>query len=150
MKEKLKWRQDKMTIPDRLYIDRDDRKLYEKIEKEDVFKGRTRKEEFLFAMAIGFKNKVKRSLKMKEGFFLTKDLKPEDETLINVIAIWGSNSVEVLLSNKEKVFEIAEEYAHGGIRLLHDSIESTQYGSFSKQFEKTLHEIYEELMSEMI
>lgn len=131
-------------IPDRLYIDKDDRQLYEKLEEEEMFNGRTRKEEFLFTMAIGFKNKIKRPLDKNEGFFLTKDLRPEDETLINALAIWETNSVDVL-SNKEEVFKIAEEYAHGGVRILHDSIGSTQFGSFSKQFEKTLHEIYEEL-----
>ncbi len=115
-----------------------------------VVSPKLRKDEFLFAMAIGFKNKVKPSLKMpKDGFFLTKDLKPEDEALINAMAVWESNSVDVL-SNKEEVFKIAEEYAHGGVRILHDSIGSTQFGSFSKQFEKMLHEIHEELMSEMV
>jgi dnd system-associated protein 4 len=136
-------------IPDRFYIDKDDRKLYEKIEEEDMFKGRARKEEFLFAMAIGFKNKIHRPLNKRENFFLTKDLKPEDETLINALAIKKHNSVEVL-SNKEGVFKIAEEYAHGGIKILSDEIESTQFGSFSKQFEKMLHEIYEELMNERV
>jgi len=139
-----------MAIPDRFYIDKSDRKLYEKIEEEEMFKGKNRKDEFLFAMAIGFKNKVKPSLKTpKDGFFLTKDLKPEDEALINAMAVWESNSVDVL-SNKEEVFKIAEEYAHGGARILHDSIGSTQFGSFSKQFEKMLHEIYEELMNERV
>lgn len=132
------------NIPDRLYIDKDDRPLYEKLEEEEMFK-RTRKEQFLFAMAIGFKNKLKRPIDKSEGFFLTKDLRPEDETLINALAIWEANSVEVL-SNKEEVFKIAEAYAHGGIKILYGKIDTTQFGSFSKHFEKELHEIFDKII----
>jgi hypothetical protein len=82
--------------PDRLYMGEDDRALYEKLETENMFKGRTRKEQFLFAMAFGFKNKVKRPLKRKEGLFLAKDLHPDDEALINAVAIYDTNFLNVL------------------------------------------------------
>jgi len=130
------------TMPDRVYIDKEDRSLYEKIENENMFKEKTRKEQFLFAMAIGFESKFKRPFNTREGFFLIKDLRPEDEALINAVALHENNSVEVL-SDKEKVFKIAEEYAHAGIKLLADRIESMQSGSFYKQFDKELHEIYD-------
>jgi len=124
-------------IPDRLYIDEDARRMYERLEEEVIFKGKTRKEQFLFAMAFGFKNILKVSLKRNEGLFLTKDLKHEDEALINALAIYDSKSVEVL-SDKGKVFRIAEEYANGGIRLLIDKIDTTQFGSFEKALEEEL------------
>lgn len=129
-------------ISDRLNIEKGEREnLYDKI---NLFKEKSRKEQFLFAMTIGFKNKVKRALKTKNGFFLIKDMRPEDEALLNVVAIYDTNSVEVL-SNKEEVFKIAEEYAHAGVKLLYDKIESTQSGTFEKQFEKELFDIYKEL-----
>ena len=66
-------------------------------------------------------------------------------TFTDAIAINDNNSVDVL-ANREEVFQIAEEYAHAGIRLLHDKIKSTQLGgSFDKQFEKELIDIYKEL-----
>lgn len=127
--------------PDRIHVEKGEREnLYDKI---DLFKGKSRKEQFLYAMAIGFKNKVNRPLETKEGFFLIKDMRPEDEALINAVAI-TTNSPEVL-SDREEVFKIAEEYAHAGIKILYEKIKSTQFGSFDKQLEKELLELYEEL-----
>lgn len=127
--------------PDRIHVEKGEREnLYGKI---DLFKGKSRKEQFLYAMAIGFKNKVNRPLETKEGFFLIKDMRPEDEALINAVAI-TTNSPEVL-SDREEVFKIAEEYAHAGIKILYEKIKSTQFGSFDKQLEKELLELYEEL-----
>jgi dnd system-associated protein 4 len=135
-------------IPDRIYIDKNDRELFNKLDQEDMlkFKGgrRTRKEQFFFAMALGFKNDITYPLEIKEGWFLTKDLQPEDDALLNAIAIYKTGSVEIL-SNKAEVYKIAEEYAHAGIRILCDKIKSTPFGSFGKILEKELHEIHKNM-----
>ena len=135
-------------IPDRINIDTGDWGLYNNLDQEEMMRhkggGRTRKEQFLVAMAIGFKNNVRRPLKTKRDFFLTKDLRSEDETLLNAVAVHATDSVEVL-SDREEVFKIAEEYAHAGIRLLVDRMDSLSHGSFEKQFEKELYEIYKKL-----
>ncbi len=127
--------------PDRLSIDkRTDRKLYDKI-RQEVFLEMPRKDQFLFAMAYGFIYKTKRELGTKEGFFLAKDMGPQDEALINAVAVAETGSVAVL-ANKARVYQIAEEYAHAGIRLLHDQVTS-QPGSFYKRFERDLFETLE-------
>jgi len=115
------------AIPDRVYIDKEDRALYEKVENANVleFKKKGRKEQFLLAMAIG----------------------TQDDALMNAIAVYETNSPDVL-SNKEEVFKIAEEYAHAGIKLLVDKIETTEFTSFHRQFEKELHEIYDRVVTE--
>jgi len=137
-----------VAIPDRINVDKKDRPLYEKVENANIleFKKKGRKEQFLFVMAIGFENKVRNSLSTRDGFFLTKDLRAQDEALINAIAVHESNSTEIL-SDKEKVFGIAEEYAHAGIKLLVDKIETPGFSSFHKHFENELHEIYDRLFS---
>jgi hypothetical protein len=135
--------------PDRLYIEKGDRDLYKGIKGEDMFSGKDTKELFIIALAFGFKNKVRKSFQNREGYVRTEYLTDKDKALLYAIALKEADSVDIL-SDKEEVFKIAEEYAHGGVRILHDSIGSTQFGSFSKQFEKMLHEIYEELMSEMV
>lgn len=123
--------------PDRLYIDKDkDRKLYNALE-EEIFKGTTRKEQFFFAMAYGFLYDIRIELSTKDNWFLVKDMGPEDESIIYALAIAKTNSVGIL-ANKAEVYKIAEEYAHGGIKLLHDEVTSKQPGSFYKRFEKTL------------
>jgi len=137
-------------VPDRIYIDKKDRELYNKLDQEEMLrhkdKGgrRIRKEQFLIAMAIGFRNNVRRPLEVKEIWFLIKDLKSEDEALMDAIAIYTTHSVDVL-SNREEVFKIVEEYAHAGIRLLVDKIFSISHGSFAKQFENELKNIYSEM-----
>ncbi len=72
---------------------------------------------------------------------MAKDMGPQDEALIDAVAIAKSNSVAVL-SNRARVYQIAEEYAHAGIRLLHDQAISGP-GSFYKRFERDLFELLE-------
>lgn len=127
-------------IPDRIHIDANDRDLYTKIEQEELFKDRSRKEEFLMAMAIGFENNVHIPIKKKEGFFLRKDMSNKDEILLNLVAL-EENSIDIL-QNKEKVYQLAEEYAHAGIEILTNNIDSMTFGSYEKVFEKVLLELY--------
>ncbi|MDK2900710.1 hypothetical protein H0A61_02691 [Koleobacter methoxysyntrophicus] len=129
-------------MPDRINIDKKDRNLYNELSKE-IFEGKTRKEQFLFAMAFGFKNGVRRSLETKEGFFLIKDLQAEDYALLNAVAITTKGLI--ILSNKDEVFKIAEEYAHAGIKILVDEMKSSSFGTFNKKLEKDLFELYEEM-----
>jgi hypothetical protein len=133
--------------PDRLDIDKADRELYDHDTiNSEILTGTTRKEQFLFAMSIGFKNQVKRPLDVGEGFFLAKDMSPEDEALIDAVAIYDTGSADVL-SDRRAVFRIAEEYAHAGIRLLYDRATSGQPGSFYKKLEVELFNLLEALDS---
>jgi hypothetical protein len=131
------------TIPDRLYIDSGDRELYQKLASEcAVFDGKNNKEQFLFAMAVGFHYGTRASVDKREGFFLRKDLKPEDEALLASLAVFVSESADIL-SDDGTAFKVAEEYAHGGIAVLLDKIRGTQFGTFSKQFEGEISELCE-------
>ncbi len=133
------------NIPDRIDIEKSNRKLYDDIE---IFKNKNRKEQFLLAMSVGFKNKVKHPIKSRDGFFLIKDMKPEDEALIKAVAIKDEGSVEVL-SSLDKVFNIVEEYANAGIKVLYDMVTSTQYGSFMEILDKELFDIYNEIKNQI-
>lgn len=131
---------------DRIFIDKEDRPHYDRLENDDMFKGKSKKEQFIFAMSIGVKNNIKQPLNNRDtgGFFWLKDARPEDEALMNAVALLEDDSASIL-SDKDKVYKIAEEYAHAGIKLLADKIESIQFGSFYKQFEGELHEFYNTL-----
>lgn len=120
--------------PDRLFIDKNDREFYKKIKRE-IFEGffsKEAKDQFILAMAFGFAHKGRCSLDSRDGFFRSEYLQQKDEALINAIAIFTTDSIEVL-SNKEEVYKIAEEYAHGGIRLLYEEVTSGMPGSFFLQ-----------------
>ena len=71
------------AVPDRLSIEKGDREKY--YDKVEIFKDKSRKEQFFLAMSLGFKNRAKCSLDKKEGFFLSKDLHSEDEALLNAL-----------------------------------------------------------------
>ena len=129
---------------DRLFVDEKDRELYDRLETSDIFEGKTRKEQFLFALAVGFSRGIKRPIQKREGFFLAKDMRPDDEALFSAVAATDADSVQVL-PDRAKVFRIAEEYAHAGIRILADEIDSTQYGTFEKHLEKQLHDMYDRI-----
>ena len=65
--------------------------------------------------------------------------------LINTIAINVSEKEYEVLSNREEVFTIVEEYAHAGIKILIDKIEALPFGSYEKQLEKELFSTFKEL-----
>jgi len=130
------------SVPDRLNIDPKDRELYEKISEEvPLLQDKSRKEQFLFALAVGFSNRTRMPLKSRDGFFLSKDLKIEDEALINAVALHDADDVDIL-SDRGSIYRIVEEYAHAGIKLLGDKVASVEFGTFWKQFEKDMHEAY--------
>jgi len=129
--------------PDRLFIDKKDKKYYDRLKQEEMFRYKENRHLFLLALGYGFKNDIKVQLKSKEGFVRTEYLSSENWSLIKAIAI-TVKSIEVL-SNPELIFQIVEEYAHGGIKILFDEVQSTPFASFDKKFEKELHEIYDEL-----
>lgn len=134
-------------VPDRLYIDEADRELYDRCEQEGIFfKGCNNKDRFMFAMSIGFKNDFKRSLSKKFGFFYVKDLRTEDESLINAVAVL-KHGIDGMV-DKKACYVFAEEYARGGIKLLSDKIEAGEYGSFWKHYEKEVNDLLVGLPSE--
>ena len=130
---------------DRLFIDEDDKNLYEVLKREFGSAERmSNKDAFLLAMAVGFKNGVKEKIKRKFGYVRNEYLKSEDRTLLDAIAVNTIEKIDVLMDDDE-VFKIAEEYAHAGIRLLADEIKASSFGSFTKKFEKELFELLKEI-----
>lgn len=133
-----------MAIIDRVNIDKSDISLYKDLDKDDFLKKLENKEKFLFALSIGFKNKIRRPLDSKEGYALLKYFKTRDNALIQSVALHDSNDPEIL-KDDEQVYKIAEEYAHAGIKILVDKIGSTAFGDFWKIFEKELYEVYDKI-----
>lgn len=130
-------------VPDRLYVDKEDIKLYKFLQNEELFNGRENKDLFIIAIAFGYNNGLRKKIERREGFVRTEYLKEEDWALIYSIAL-DIGPIEILEDDK-MIFEVIEEYAKGGIELIVDKIEKTQFGSFEKKFEKELYEIYNKL-----
>jgi len=130
-----------IKIPDRANVDKNDRKIYSKISegKDGFFKGANRKEQFLTAMAIGFLNNVRKPLGNKDALFNTREIDSKDMALINAVYVYDTDNLDGL-TNGEEILKIAEEYAHAGINILNDQIESTTLGNFWKQYEKLVND----------
>lgn len=133
---------------DRLYVGKGDRKIVEKIENNDYFnfKDKSRKEQFMFAMAYGVKSDIKNvEIKNKDEWFFSKDLQPEDKALMYSCAIYKNDNISVL-KDINNVYEIAQNYAHIGFKVLSGLIERESFGAVEKKFEKEVKDAYEEFV----
>jgi hypothetical protein len=137
-------------LPDRINIDKSDREIYNSLDQEEIlkFKGgrRTRREQFIFSLAVGFNNKIKSEseIENKEGWFNARELQSEDYAILNAVALFHTGTTDIL-TKKDLVFKIAEVYAHIGIRLLSNKIKNTPYGSFDKILEKDLDDLFSKI-----
>ena len=133
-------------VTDRLFCEKGDKEnFYDKIsESEAFFKGKDRRDQFLYAMAVGVRNRMKQPLSRTDGMFNTRDLSGEDEALLYAVAILDTGSFDIL-NDIASVYRIAEEYAHAGVQIIAKELETVQYGSYSKQLELGSIEIYEQI-----
>lgn len=138
------------SVQDRLYIDKSDRKIVETFEERSYFnfKNKTQKDKFIFAMCYGYNSGIKKmEIKKKEEFFFTKNLNSKDQTILYSIALEHTGDVNVL-NDINKVYEIAQMYAHIGFKILSDLEESTSIGgSLESKFEIELKETYEKIQN---
>lgn len=124
-----------MGVKEIILIDKDDRKLYERLKEETIFQKKLNKDLFLTAVGYGFKNNVKKAINKTDNTFLrTYYLADEDWAFLKSLAI--SESSLDILKDMNEVLNIAEEYAHAGIEILVNEIDSFQIGTFAKKMEK--------------
>ena len=91
----------------------------------------------MLAMAIGFVKQKKAPLKNPKGSIPFDTLTEEEVWLIKAVAIADAGRLEILSDEKE-VYRIAEEYANGGIGLLHLEICEGAAGDYDKRLEEQL------------
>lgn len=94
---------------------------------------------FIYAMALGYFNNETIPLKKRKGTIPLTAVK-EQEWLIKSIAISKTNYIGILLNEKD-VYEIAEEYANGGIVLLYDMVLGEHPGDSDKLLEAQIRDI---------
>lgn len=151
MKGKSDWRFYKMaspdakSIPDRLYIDEQDRTLYDQLKNEDIFKGRNNPNLFLTAMSYGFYNRVNDKLNKRLEYVRAEYINNDAEAMIYALALHHFQGDINLLLDVEKVFNIAEQYAHAGIKLLSDLTVSKPQGSIYKHLERMIYDVHGKL-----
>jgi len=103
------------------------------------FYKRTMKDVFMYALGIGFLNGKKVKLKKKVGTIPLRTFNENDEALIKAIAITEKGSMDVLFGeNVKEAFDIAEEYANGGIDTLYSLVFGDEPGDPDRKMEQEL------------
>lgn len=131
--------------PDRLYIP--DRDPYEKISNSDYLKDKKNRVYYMMALTLGWVNGERIKLDSREGYVRTSYLKDTDKALIKAIAVAEEEDLNIL-TEKEKVYSIADEYAASGVILLKDEVFGKS-GSLPKKLEKRLKRKNDEIQDEL-
>lgn len=131
--------------PDRLHVDKEDIKDFRLLleEKDSPLYKRENKDVFIMSVVTGYKNGIRLPLKSKEGFIREEYLNVEERSIIKSIAIQEDKNLSILL-DMEKVYQIAEEYAKGGIKYLKDAVFQKSHGSYIKRLEAELLDEFQE------
>ena len=73
---------------------------------------------FTLALAYGYMNNIQLSLETKDNFLNSENFGENLPSLINALAISKSEEgIQILAEDSSKIFEIAEEFANGGLTL---------------------------------
>jgi dnd system-associated protein 4 len=124
----------------RLAIGPGDRNIYKDLRETGMpLAGMDNSRIFLLAMSIGFRHHARLELKSRDQFIQGSYLDAPQKSIIKAVAIFEEKDIKVLFDSK-KVYTIAEEYAHGGIKILEELCNSR--GTFSK---KLVSELLEEI-----
>ncbi len=87
-----------------------------------LFYNREFGEVYMTAVALGLKNNFKEQSKKTKEVRTYHLLKDEYKLLLRIIVLIGSKYDYDLLQDGQKTLKMVEEYANGGIVLLHDKI----------------------------
>jgi hypothetical protein len=108
------------------------------------FYKKTMKDVFMYALGIGFFDRKRLRLQKKVGTIPVRTLSPRDKALILAIAVVEKGSLDILHGeNIKEAFDIAEEYANGGITTLYNMVFGDEPGDIDKRMEQHLREILE-------
>jgi hypothetical protein len=132
-----------VSTQDRLYIEKDKsnfiRKLIEKGNRYLLFN--ENKESFLYAMVLGMNNPTE--LKgAKDGLVRESYLKIEDMALLYSIVLEELNDLDEL-TEKNKVYGIAEKMANTGYKIMNNKIDLISYDNLTMKLFSELDELYE-------
>ena len=137
-------------IPDRFFIEEEDKEIYDNLKSKNTplgkYKTLENKDVFILAVCFGYTYGIRKPLEKKFGYVRPIYFKERE---LNLLYTMGFNSKEKLdaYSDFKKVYEIIEEYANGGLHILKDKVYSGEFGTFEKQFEGKLVNLYREFFS---
>ena len=111
----------KTSIPERIYVERDDRGKYSKI-RQRLGKKFYLADIFSLAMIYGYMYNVRIPLRRKEGLFRTVSARDNFYSLMIMLYINETNEFPNDYDYISEAVKIAQEYANGGLKFLEDDI----------------------------
>lgn len=117
-------------------------------DKASPYYGRPLKDVFMCALALGYKNQKREKLDKRRADIRFESLTPKEKWVIIAIAIKELGGVSPLGSEdgQRQIWQIAEEYAKGGIDILHALIYSGGYSGLAiKMLESEVRDAVEAL-----
>ncbi len=125
MSEQQKERYEETDPRRDVHIEKEKRGLYEDLRTKETspFYEVELHDIFMFAMSYGRRKAGRVELEGDEHalFGRSAALREEQEGIIESVAVWEERSLDVL-RDRRLVYEIAEEYANGGIEKLHGRV----------------------------
>ena len=126
------------TQVDRIFCAKADRDLYETFKNQSPFlKNRDNKDLFLFAFTYGVKHNCREALPDKFGFIRLEYLNDYDWAILKIVILSILPPIENV-NDKKIIIEMAQEYAHGGIKYIIDVIKKNKGIEFDTYFENEL------------
>jgi dnd system-associated protein 4 len=105
----------------RIYVDKSNHLLFKELSEGKSRPFDTMRDAFLAAVCKGYKNKTRVPLKDPKDILIWDSLGREGEILLIALALVEKND-PVVLKDKKEIAKIAEEYANGGIKDLHNKL----------------------------
>ena len=139
-----------MSVQDRFYVAKNNAKFIRSLNEKGnrYLKFNTNKETFLYAMTLGINNPTEIAGN-REGLFLDTYLNIKDEALLYSVVSEELDSLDEL-TEKNKVYGVAEKMANAGYRIIEDNINSISYDNLTMKLFTELDELYENLKDEGI
>lgn len=129
----------------RLYVSSDeDADFYKKDSKILNKFGMERGDQFVIAMALGYKAGLKTPLDKKVHLSNWPSMSKSNKVLMKVLAIVDTNDFKII-SDEEKVVRIAEEYANTGIKMIQDFEKDSPHDLELDEFENMINNEYDKL-----
>lgn len=134
-------------IPDRFFIEEEDKEIYDNLKSSNTPIGKYKKLEnkdvFILAVCYGYAYGIRKTLQKRFGYVRPIYFDEKELNILYAIAYDPKIKLEVY-SDFKKVYETIEEYANGGIHILKDKVEGGEFGTFEKKFEEKLVQLFRE------
>jgi hypothetical protein len=139
--------------PRELAIDKSNHEFYERLKKgKELPELKNYEMAYLFAIAMAYGVYYNKRKPIQKGHIQRSIVRSVIDKqfgwLIKSIAISISDEGVEVIADRTKIYQIAEEYANGGIELIEEEIKNSKPGEFEINMESELHKIIFESIKE--